>query len=101
MLSTLVHLHTTPASHRRLPPRGALLRARAHSCADERSQVRDLRVVDRTFRNQLPTLLVRRAAVVVALEHVRAIITSHNVLLFDADDQECAPQPHREPQSVG
>jgi hypothetical protein len=51
-------------------------------CAETGLQLRDLRVVDPSFRS-VPAVLVRRGAIVVSLEHVKAIITSNTVLVFD------------------
>jgi hypothetical protein len=53
-------------------------------CAETGLALRDLRVVDPSFRGQLPAILVRRGAIVVALEHLKAVITAERVLLFDA-----------------
>ena len=41
------------------------------------------RVVDPSFRSSVPALLVRRDAIVVALEHVKCVITAKTVLVFD------------------
>jgi hypothetical protein len=58
-------------------------------CAETGLALRDLRVVDPSFRGQLPAVLVRRGAIVVALEHVKAVITAQRVLLFDAGNPRC------------
>jgi multidrug resistance efflux pump len=58
-------------------------------CAETGLALRDLRVVDPSFRGQLQSVLVRRGAIVVALEHVKAIITADRVLLFDAANPAC------------
>jgi len=42
--------------------------------------------VDPSFRGQSAAILVRRGAIVVALEHVKAVITSDRVLLFNPSD---------------
>ena len=67
-------------------PARAILTAlpRRGLCAETGLALRDLRVVDPSFRGQLPAVLVRRGAIVVALQHVKAIITADRVLLFDA-----------------
>jgi magnesium transporter len=52
-------------------------------CAETGLTLRDLRVVDPSFRVQRPAVLVRRNAIVVNLEHVKCIITADTVLVFD------------------
>jgi hypothetical protein len=63
-------------------------------CAETGLALRDLRVVDPSFRGQLPAVLVRRGAIVVALEHVKAVITAQRVLLFDAGNPRCGLLTH-------
>lgn len=48
---------------------------------------RDLRTID-SFRNQIPTILVRDQALVINLEHIKAIIKSDAFILIDAMDSE-------------
>lgn len=45
--------------------------------------LRDLRVVDPTFRNESPVILARPTAMVIHLVHVRVLVTATRVLLFD------------------
>ncbi|GAB0489417.1 hypothetical protein MMPV_000636 [Pyropia vietnamensis] len=45
--------------------------------------LRDLRVVDPTFRNESPVILARPTALVIHLVHVRVLVTASRVLLFD------------------
>lgn len=52
-------------------------------CSETGLQLRDLRVVDPSFRSSVPALLVRRDAIVISLEHVKCIIMSKKVLVFD------------------
>eukprot|EP00871_Galdieria_phlegrea_P003219 jgi/Galph1/3899/GphlegSOOS_G2572.1 len=48
-----------------------------------RLNYRDLRVVDPSFRNESPVFLARKNAVIVHLEHIRAIVQANSVLIFD------------------
>jgi hypothetical protein len=86
-------------------PARAILTAlpRRGLCAETGLALRDLRVVDPSFRGQLPAVLVRRGAIVVALQHVKAIITADRVLLFDAANPAYVPWlwlKERTPESV-
>lgn len=53
-------------------------------CAETGLSLRDLRVVDPSFRG-VPAILVRRDAIVVALEHIKCVITKRTVLVFGWD----------------
>eukprot|EP00002_Diphylleia_rotans_P037210 TRINITY_DN8292_c0_g1_i2.p1 TRINITY_DN8292_c0_g1~~TRINITY_DN8292_c0_g1_i2.p1 ORF type:complete len:341 (+),score=70.18 TRINITY_DN8292_c0_g1_i2:134-1156(+) len=44
---------------------------------------RDMRSIDPSFKSQMPTIFVREGAIVVNLEHIKAIIKHDTVLLFD------------------
>mmetsp|Transcript_38985 Transcript_38985/g.154324 ORF Transcript_38985/g.154324 Transcript_38985/m.154324 type:complete len:190 (+) Transcript_38985:56-625(+) len=44
---------------------------------------RDLRVVDPSFRSETAMFLARSSAIVVHLEHIRALVQANRILLFD------------------
>jgi magnesium transporter len=46
-------------------------------------QPRDLRKIDSRIPNLVPTILVRREAILVNILHIRALVKADAVLLFD------------------
>lgn len=66
------------------PTHGVLLALhRQQACIEFGLQLRDLRIVDPEFRNQLPVILVRTNALLVNMDDVRAIIGHNRILFFD------------------
>ena len=59
--------------------------SKAEMAARLRLPLRDLRVVDPSFRNEAPVVLARERAIVVHLLHVRAVIEVDRMTLFDAE----------------
>ncbi|KAJ1918207.1 magnesium ion transporter [Mycoemilia scoparia] len=53
-------------------------------CNEHGLQPRDLRRLDSHFVNQMPGILVRQKAILVNLLHIKAIIESDKLILFDA-----------------
>ncbi len=51
-------------------------------------QARDLRKLDGTLKNQLPSFLIRPSTILANLEGVRAVIKCDRVTLFSADENE-------------
>mmetsp|Transcript_14195 Transcript_14195/g.20634 ORF Transcript_14195/g.20634 Transcript_14195/m.20634 type:complete len:373 (-) Transcript_14195:1356-2474(-) len=51
--------------------------------ADLHLNYRDLRVVDPSFRSETAMFLARSSAIVVHLEHIRALVQANRILLFD------------------
>lgn len=51
--------------------------------ADMRLNLRDLRVVDPSFRSEAPVVLVRDTTIVIHIEHIRALVQANRVVLFD------------------
>ncbi|TFK70819.1 Mg2+ transporter protein cora-like protein [Pluteus cervinus] len=51
--------------------------------AEHRLNARDLRKIDSRVPNLVPTILVRKEAIVVNILHIRAIVKSNTVILFD------------------
>jgi magnesium transporter len=45
--------------------------------------VRDMRAVDATFRSSAPTIVSRDSGIIVHLQHIRVIVTTDKVLVFD------------------
>lgn len=45
--------------------------------------VRDMRAVDASFRSSAPTIVARPAGIIMHLEHIRVIVTTDRVLVFD------------------
>ena len=56
---------------------------RQQICEEFGVALRDLRTVDPGFRNQMPLVLVRPNALLVSMNDVRAIISTHRMLIFD------------------
>mmetsp|Transcript_185 Transcript_185/g.320 ORF Transcript_185/g.320 Transcript_185/m.320 type:complete len:404 (-) Transcript_185:1658-2869(-) len=56
-----------------------------------RLNLRDLRMVDPSFRYESSAVLARKTAVIVRLEHVRAVIQHNRVLLFDPANPSVKP----------
>jgi magnesium transporter len=53
-------------------------------CAVHGLQPRELRTIDSSFKNLMPVILVRPQAIIVNLEHIKALIKCNSVLLFDS-----------------
>ncbi|KAJ3324688.1 magnesium ion transporter [Blyttiomyces sp. JEL0837] len=53
-------------------------------CAENTLQPRDLRKIDSSLADQLPTILVRDKAILVNLMYVKALIKSDSVILFSS-----------------
>lgn len=56
---------------------------KADAAASLGLMVRDMRAVDATFRTSTPTIVSRNAGIIIHLEHIRVIITTDRVLVFD------------------
>lgn len=56
---------------------------KADAAASLGLMVRDMRAVDASFRTSSPTIVSRNAGIIVHLEHIRVIITTDRVLVFD------------------
>lgn len=56
---------------------------KADAAASLGLMVRDMRAVDASFRTSSPTIVSRTAGIIVHLEHIRVIITTDRVLVFD------------------
>lgn len=56
---------------------------KADAAAELGLMVRDMRVVDASFRSSSPTVFARDACIVAHLDHVRVIVTTDRVLVFD------------------
>jgi hypothetical protein len=56
---------------------------KADTAASLGLMVRDMRAVDASFRNSAPTIVSRRTGIIMHLEHVRVVITTDRVLVFD------------------
>ncbi|KAL0958032.1 hypothetical protein HGRIS_000208 [Hohenbuehelia grisea] len=52
-------------------------------CAEHRLHPRDLRKIDSRVPNLVPTILVRKEAILVNILHIRALVKSDTVVLFD------------------
>jgi len=71
--------------------------AKALLAARLRLPLRDLRVVDPAFRNEAPVVLARQSAIVIHLEHIRAVVEADRVTLFDPEQpavEAFLPQLH-------
>ncbi|KAG0364621.1 magnesium ion transporter [Gamsiella multidivaricata] len=55
-------------------------------CQQHGLHARDLRKIDGGFSNQMPVILVRPEVILVNLGHIRALIKSDLVILFDSPD---------------
>jgi len=53
-------------------------------CEQHGLQPRDLRKIDTKVPNAMPTILVRREAIIVNVLHIRALIKAEEVWLFDS-----------------
>lgn len=56
---------------------------KAELCAEHHIEFRDLRKIDSRVPNLVPTILARRGAFLVNVLHIRALIKTDEVLLFD------------------
>ena len=77
---------TIPLAALEILPNGAVSARhvqKADVAAELSLNLRDLRVVDPTFRNESPVILARPTAMVIHLLHVRILVTASRVLLFD------------------
>ncbi|KAF9003336.1 hypothetical protein BDQ17DRAFT_1242170 [Cyathus striatus] len=52
-------------------------------CAEHRLNARDLRKIDSRIPNLIPTILVRKEAVLINILHIRALVKADTVVLFD------------------
>ncbi|KAJ3504759.1 hypothetical protein NLJ89_g7772 [Agrocybe chaxingu] len=52
-------------------------------CAEHRLNARDLRKIDSRVPNLVPTILVRKEAILVNMLHIRALVKADAVVLFD------------------
>ncbi|KAK4532320.1 hypothetical protein CCYA_CCYA11G3177 [Cyanidiococcus yangmingshanensis] len=71
--------------------------SKAALAARLRLPLRDLRVVDPAFRNEAPVILARQGAIVIHLEHIRAVVEADRVTLFDPEQpavEAFLPQLH-------
>jgi magnesium transporter len=71
--------------------------SKATLAARLRLPLRDLRVVDPAFRNEAPVVLARQGAIVIHLEHIRAVVEADRVTLFDPEQpavEAFLPQLH-------
>ncbi|TBU54384.1 cora-domain-containing protein [Dichomitus squalens] len=56
---------------------------RAELCSEHRLNPRDLRKIDSRVPNLVPTILVRKEAILVNILHIRALVKADTVVLFD------------------
>ncbi|OSD02634.1 cora-domain-containing protein [Trametes coccinea BRFM310] len=56
---------------------------KADLCTEHRLNPRDLRKIDSRIPNLVPTILVRKEAILVNILHIRALIKADTVILFD------------------
>ncbi|KAH9849033.1 cora-domain-containing protein [Lenzites betulinus] len=56
---------------------------KAELCAEHRLNPRDLRKIDSRVPNLVPTILVRKEAILVNILHIRALVKADTVVLFD------------------
>ncbi|KAJ7676465.1 Mg2+ transporter protein cora-like protein [Mycena rosella] len=52
-------------------------------CAEHRLNPRDLRKIDSRVPNLVPTILVRKEAILINILHIRALVKADTVILFD------------------
>ncbi|KAJ7484315.1 cora-domain-containing protein [Mycena latifolia] len=52
-------------------------------CAEHRLNPRDLRKIDSRVPNLVPTILVRKEAILINILHIRALVKADKVILFD------------------
>ncbi|KAH9930507.1 Mg2+ transporter protein cora-like protein [Epithele typhae] len=57
---------------------------KADLCTEHRLNPRDLRKIDSRIPNLVPTILVRKEAILVNILHVRALVKADTVVLFDS-----------------
>lgn len=57
-------------------------------CSSLGMQARDLRKLDGTLKNQLPSILIRPSAILVNFEFVRAVIKCDRVTFFNSQDEK-------------
>ena len=57
-------------------------------CSSLGMQARDLRKLDGTLKNQLPSILIRPSAILVNFEFVRAVIKCDRVTFFNGQDEK-------------
>ena len=60
-------------------------------CSSLGLQARDLRKLDGTLKNQLPSILIRPSAILVNFDAVRAVIKCDRVTFFSGQDDEKGP----------
>ncbi|PIL27833.1 transporter [Ganoderma sinense ZZ0214-1] len=56
---------------------------KADLCSEHRLNPRDLRKIDSRIPNLVPTILVRKEAILVNILHIRALVKADTVVLFD------------------
>ncbi|OBZ78278.1 Mitochondrial inner membrane magnesium transporter LPE10 [Grifola frondosa] len=56
---------------------------KADLCAEHRLNPRDLRKIDSRIPNLVPTILVRKEAILINILHIRALVKADAVILFD------------------
>ncbi|RPD55538.1 cora-domain-containing protein [Lentinus tigrinus ALCF2SS1-7] len=56
---------------------------KADLCSEHRLNPRDLRKIDSRIPNLVPTILVRKEAILVNILHIRALVKADTVILFD------------------
>ncbi|KAI0747149.1 cora-domain-containing protein [Daedaleopsis nitida] len=56
---------------------------KADLCTEHRLNPRDLRKIDSRIPNLVPTILVRKEAILVNILHIRALVKADTVILFD------------------
>ncbi|KAI0341343.1 Mg2+ transporter protein cora-like protein [Trametopsis cervina] len=56
---------------------------RSDLCSEHRLNPRDLRKIDSRIPNLVPTILVRKEAILVNILHIRALVKADTVVLFD------------------
>lgn len=64
-------------------------------CTSLRLLARDVRKLDGTLKDQLPIILVRDSAILVHIEHIRAIIKYDGVILFENLDVKQRMEQHK------
>lgn len=62
--------------------------SKASLCSSLGLQARDLRKLDGTLKNQLPSFLIRPSTILVNLEGIRAVIKCDRVTLFSSEEGE-------------
>lgn len=57
---------------------------RSDLCTEHRLNPRDLRKIDSRIPNLVPTILIRKGAVLINILHIRALVKADTVVLFDS-----------------